>query len=114
MTIYDGWLNDDSLIPTPEAATSLGVSVSTMRRLARERALNAHREYGCGPLLFFRTGEIQKLKVRRANRMRRGPPLYARPRRLRKRKPAWDLPDRLRMVLDDAVKRMLEMADDAA
>jgi hypothetical protein len=59
----DEWLFDDTVVTVVEAAPALGVSRWSAHRLARDRLIAGHHEYGFGRIRFFELGEAEKLDV---------------------------------------------------
>ncbi len=56
---------DDTVMQVPEVAAALGVPIWTVRRLAREKALEAHREYSFNSTLFITAASVRALQAQR-------------------------------------------------
>ena len=58
-------LFDDTVMQVPEIAAALTSPVWTVRRLAREEALEAHREFSFGSRLFIAAAAVRALQAQR-------------------------------------------------
>ena len=61
----DEWLFDDTVVTVVEAAPTLGVSRWGAHRLARDRLIAGHHEYGFGRIRFFELASLQSLQAER-------------------------------------------------